>query len=166
MELRPVTQRVRCLPAVFAMASVLSACAHVGRPHDLTPTDQVVASALSWALRVPPRASEYRVELPPSISTDAALNAVAADTRLKRRGSTLRSVHSGGSRDPVRITVHTPQTVAPRDIRVPFTVAVGNEEPTRCVVRINRKSDDPRTWAYASEGQERCWPRPGSWSTP
>jgi hypothetical protein len=163
-----VGRSFRCL-APIAAAALFGACAHVGRQRVLTTNDQLVASALSWAVRVPPRASEYRVEVPATYPGDAILAVAAADAGLIRRGTTLRRAGGAGVREPVRITVQTPQRAAAsveQEFRVPFTVAVGGAEPTDCVVRIRVRGDDPRSWLYAAEGEEHCWPRPGAWSTP
>jgi hypothetical protein len=163
-----VDRRFRCL-ALFAVAGLLGSCTHVGRRRVLTTDEQLVASALSWAVRVPPRASEYRVEVPPAYPREAILAAAAADVRLIRRGTTLRRTGDKGLRDPVRVMVRTPEraTASPaEEFRVPFTVAVGKATPMDCVVRIRLTSDDPRSWIYAAEGEERCWPRPGALTSP
>jgi hypothetical protein len=131
----------------------------------LTTDDQLVASALSWAVRVPPRASEYRIDVPATYPEDAILAAAEADTGVIRRGTTLRRAGEVGFREPVRITVQTPRRAAERvarEFRVPFTVAVGGAEPTNCVVRIRLRGDDPRSWLYAAEGEEHRWPSPGA----
>jgi hypothetical protein len=156
--------------ALIVAAALLGACAHVGRGRVLTTSEQLVASALSWAIRVPPRASEYKVDLPAAYPPDVILAAAAADAGLTRRGTTLlRAGESATFREPVRITVLTPQRAlesAVAEFRVPFAVAVGGAEPTPCVVRIRLGGDDPRSWIYAAEGAEHCWPRPGAWSEP
>jgi len=155
--------------SLIAAAALLGACAHVGRQRALTTNDQLVASALSWAVRVPPRASEYRVDLPATYPGDAILAIAAAEAGLIRRGTRLLRAGEAASREPVRITVQTPQRAAASaasEFRVPFAVAVGGAEPTHCVVRIRLNSDDPRSWIYAAEGEEHCWPRPGPWSKP
>jgi hypothetical protein len=163
-----VERSFRCL-ALIAAVALLGACAHVGPHRVLTTNDQIVASALSWAVRVPPRASEYRVEVPAAYPRDAILAAAAADARLIRHGATLRRTGEKGFREPVRITVLTPERAvvsAAQEFRVPFTVAVGEAKPTDCVVRIRLTSDDPRSWIYAAEGEEECWPRPGALAFP
>jgi hypothetical protein len=160
--------RVRCIVA----AALLVSCAHLGRRGVLTTDEELVASALSWAVRVPPRAAEYKVVVPAVYREEALLAAAAAEAGLRRRGTTLLSADAAASREPVRITVETPQRVvesAAREFRVPFAVAVGGGAPTRCVVRIRLRGDDRRSWIYASEpseGGEHCWPRPGAWSKP
>jgi mRNA interferase MazF len=165
----PIVDRsFRCLALIAATA--LGACTHVGRPRILTTNDQLVASALSWAVRVPPRASEYRIEVPAAYPRDAILAAAAAETKLIRRGAALRRRGEKGFREPVRITVQMPQhataQAAQQEFRVPFTVAVGGAKPIDCVVRIRLPSDDPRSWIYAAEGEEHCWPRPGALTSP
>jgi len=135
----------------------------------LTTNDQLVVSALSWAIRVPPRASEYRVHVPAAYPEDAILAAAAADAGLIRRGTTLRRASEVGFREPVHIMVQMPHRVAEaaaREFLVPFTFTVGGAEPTNCIVRIRLRSDDPRSWIYAAEGAEHCWPRPGALSAP
>jgi hypothetical protein len=164
----PVDRRLRCL-ALIAATELLGACTHVGRHRVLTTNDQLVASALSWAVRVPPRASEYRVEVPAAYPRDAILAAAADDSRLIRRGTTLRRADEKGVGEPVRITVRTPERAvasAAQEFRVPFTVAVGGAKPADCVVRIRLTSNDPRSWLYAAEGEEHCWPRPGALTSP
>jgi hypothetical protein len=164
-----VDRAFRCLALIVA-AALLGACAHVGRRHVLTDNEQLVASALSWAVRVPPRASEYKVDLPAVYPGDAILAAAAAEAGLTRRGTKLlRAGESAAFREPVRITVQTPHRAvesAAAEFRVPFAVAVGGAEPIQCVVRIRLEGDDPRSWIYAAEGAEHCWPRPGAWSKP
>ena len=150
--------------ALVAAAGMLGACAHVGQQRPLTTNEQLVASALSWAVRVPLPAPEYRVEVPPTYPRDAILAAAAADVGLSRRGATLRRPSEVRLRQPVRIAVQTPQRVAasaPPEFRVPFAVAVGAAESTTCVVRVRLRSNDPRSWLFATEGPEECWPRPG-----
>ena len=156
--------------ALIVAAALLGACAHVGRGRVLTTNEQLVASALSWAVRVPPRASEYKVDLPAVYPRDVILAAAAADAGLTRRGTALlRAGESATFREPVHLTVQTPQRAldsAAAEFRVPFAVAVGGAEPTQCVVRIRLGGADPRSWIYAAEGAEHCWPRPGAWSKP
>jgi hypothetical protein len=161
----------RCLRllALVSAAAIFGACAHVGRHRVLTKDEQLVVSALSWAVRVPPRAVEYAVVLPASYPADAIMAAAATDTRLWRRGRTLRRNDEGGSRDMVLITIQRPQHAPPpvvREVLVPFTFAVGGAEPTACVVRIRLTGDDPRSWLLSAEGEEHCWTRPGAWATP
>jgi hypothetical protein len=165
----PIMDRsFRCLALIAATA--LGACTHVGRPRVLTTHDQLVASALSWAVRVPPPASEYRVEVPAAYPKDAILAAAAADAKLIRHGAALRRRGEKGSQEPVRIAVQMPQqaaaSAAQQEFRVPFTVAVGGAKPIDCVVRIRLPSDDPRSWIYAAEGEEHCWPRRGAFPSP
>ena len=109
----PTLDRSLRYVALVAAAGMLGACAHVGQPRPLTTNEQLVASALSWAVRVPLPAPEYEVEVPPTYPRDAILAAAAA------------------------------------------------AEPTTCVVRVRLRSNDPRSWLYATEGPEDCWPRPG-----
>jgi hypothetical protein len=163
-----VDRNLRCL-AFISAAALLGACAHVGRQRALTTTDQLVASALSWAIRVPPRASEYRIDVPAAYPEDAILAAAAADAGLIRRGTTLHRASEVGFREPVHITLRIPHRApeaAAREFLVPFTFTVGEAEPTNCIVRIRLRSDDPRSWSYAAEGEEHCWPRPGALRTP
>ena len=159
---------VRCLALIAATA--LGACAHVGRSRPLTTHEQLVASAVSWAVRVPMPASEYRVEIPAAYPKDAILAVAAADAKLIRRGAGLRRRGEKGSREPVRISVQMPEqaasSAARQEFRVPFAVAVAGAKPIDCVVRIRLPSDDPRSWIYAAEGEERCWPRPGASTSP
>lgn len=157
-------RRLRCL-SLTAAAALLGACAHVGRQRVLTTNDQLVASALSWAIRVPPRASEYRVDVPATYPGDAILSVAAAEAGLIRRGTRLLRAGEARSREPVRITVQTPQRArgpTTPEFRVAFAVSVGGVEPTHCVVRIKLNGDDPRSWISAAEGEEHCWPRPGA----
>jgi hypothetical protein len=127
--------------------------------------EQLVASALAWAIRVPPRASEYTVDLPALYRRGAVLAAGAADAGLTRRGTTfLRVGVSSALREQVRISVQSPQRTmesATLEFLVPFAVAVGGAGPTECLVRIRLENDDPRSWLLAPEGEEHCWPRPG-----
>jgi len=159
----------RCL-ALIVVAALVVACAHVGRRRALTTDEQLIVSALSWAIRVPPRASEYSVDTPAVYHRDAILAAAAAEAGLTRRGTTLlRAGESSAQRQPVRITVQTPQRAMESttpEFLVPFAVAVGGTDPTECRVRIRLEGDDPRSWIYAPEGEEHCWPRPGAWSKP
>ena len=116
-----------------------------------------------------PRAFEYRVEVPAAYPRDAILAAAAADARLVRRGSTLRRAGETEFGETVRITVQTPQRTAAspaQEFRVPFTVAVGGAKPTNCVVLIRLRSDDSRSWIYAAEGEEHCWPRSDAFTSP
>jgi hypothetical protein len=166
---RPTANRSFRWLAVVATAALVAGCAHVGRRRVLSTDEQLVASALSWAVRVPPRASEYRVEIPANYSAGPILAAAAADTRLVRRGTTLRRADEAGVSEPVRISVQTPErAVGPtqQEFRVPFIIATGGMAPITCVVRIRLRGDDPRSWLYLGEGEEHCWPRPGAWSTP
>lgn len=165
---RPTMDRsFRHLTLIVAVG-LLGGCTHL-RHRVLTTKDQLVASALSWAVRVPPPASEYKVEVPAAYPTDAILAAAAADAKLTRRGTTLRRTGETGFREPVRITVRMPQRAeasAAQECLVPFTLTVGEAKPTDCVVRIRLPSDDPRSWLYAAEGDQNCWPRPGTWTSP
>lgn len=159
---------LRCLALVAVTAP--GACTHVGRPRVLTTNDQLVAAAVSWAVRVRPRAFEYRVEIPAAYPRDAILAAAAADATLIRRGTTLRRRGETEVRERVRIMVRVPEraaaSAAHQEFRVPFSVALGGAEPIDCVVRIRLKSDDPRSWIYSAEGNEHCWPRPGALTSP
>jgi hypothetical protein len=156
--------------ALVVAATLLGACAHAGRRSVLTPDDQLVAAALSWAVRVPPPVAEYRVEVPAGYARDAILAAAAADVRLIRRGATLRRAGERVFRDSARITVRTPEGAAAAatapEFRVPFKVTVGGAKPIDCVVRIRHTTDDPRSWFSAAErgGDEHCWPRPGAFA--
>jgi hypothetical protein len=160
--------RVHCLALIAGTA--LGACTHVGRPRALTTHEQLVASAVSWAVRVTPPASEYRVEIPAAYPRDAVLAAAAAEARLIRRGAGLRRGGEKGSREPVRISVQMPEqaaaSAAPQEFRVPFAVAVAGATPINCVLRIKLANDDHRSWIYAAEGDEHCWPRPGASTFP
>jgi hypothetical protein len=163
-----VDRSFRCL-SLIAAALLVGACAHVGRQRVLTTNDQLVASALSWAIRVPPRASEYRVDVPATYLGDAILAVAAAEAGLIRRGTRLLRAGEAGSREPVRIRVEAPQRATGSttpEFRVPFSLSVGGVEPAHCVVRIRLNGDDPRSWSSAAEGEEHCWPRPGAWSKP
>ena len=159
----------RCLVLIVA-ATLVVACSHVGRRRALTTDEQLVVSALSWAIRVPPRASEYSVDTPAVYHRDAILAAAAAEAGLTQRGTRLlRAGESSARVQSVHITVQTPQRAmesATPEFLVPFAVAVGGTGPTECLVRIRLEGDDPRSWLYAPEGQEHCWPPPGAWSKP
>ena len=141
---------------------------------------------VSRATGAAPLAAEYTIRLPEGVPPDAILDAIAAETRLERRGAVLRrsgrrepgkaeagepeasepEASEPPSNEPVRIAVERPQEAgqpgtAP-EFRVPFTIAVGAADPMSCVVRIRLTGDDHHTWVYAAEGHERCWPRPGA----
>ena len=132
----------------------------------LTTDEQLVASALSWAVQVSPRTSEYRVEVPGGYAGGAILAAAAVEAGLVRRGGTLLRAGAPKTGEPVLISVQTPERLpasAPPEFRVPVAVAVGGAEPTRCVVRVRLRGDDSRSWIYSAEDkEEHCWPRPGA----
>jgi hypothetical protein len=165
----PTVDRTLRSLAVILAAALFGGCAHVASPRPLATNDQLVASALSWAIRVPARASEYRVAVPVGYPRDAIVAAAAADTGLIRLGTTLRRAGEVALGESMHIRVEKPHRApegAAREFLVPFTLTPDGAKPTSCVVRIRLRSDDPRSWIYAPEGEEHCWPRPGAWSKP
>jgi hypothetical protein len=169
LSLLPRWSRPRSFRRLALIAATTLACTHVARPRPLTTRDQLVASTLAWAIRVPPPASEYRVEIPAAYPKDAILAAAAADARLLRGGAGLRRRGKRGSRQPVGISVQAPEQVAAsaaqQEFLVPFAVAVAGAKAIDCVLRIRLPSDDPRSWSYAA-GEQHCWPRPGASTSP
>jgi len=155
------------LSALISAAGLLTGCAHIGPSRNLSTDEQLVASALSWGLRVPPRASEYTVELPANYAADAIVAAAAKNDRLVQHGRSLRRKDGAVSRQTVLLTIQAPQPATGSgvpEVRVPFTFSVGGAPPTACVVRIRLRSSDPCTWLFVAEGDEHCWTRPGAWN--
>jgi hypothetical protein len=123
---------------------------------------QLLAKAVWWATRVPERASRYEVQVAGRFRSDRLLAMAAQDSDLAVAGPGVLQRTGDASSSVVRLAVEVPEWVTAEEVRIPFTFARHDAEPTECRVRVRVTEADPASWLFTAEGMEHCWPRPSS----
>lgn len=138
------------------------ACAHTPvRPAAWNLEDEVLARAVSYATRVPTAAREYRVAIPSRLMAERILDAAAEYAGLTvERPGVLRRERVAGLVPVVHLAIQRVEWPSEKEARVAFTYAIDAADAVPCSMRIGVGGADSRAWAYRSEGEEHCWPRP------